>query len=242
MNTIHEQLDLQDNETRNRLESLMVAARGISHDFNNIMTILFGKISVAKTIAADKMIVSLLADMEKSCTRACELNNQFMEFSKGDSSTRTIVYLPFVVKSTADLVLRDASITPVYEFMNNIPPVVANEVQIRQVILNLLINAMQAMPRGGTITIGMECVEMHGDNESRNEGTYIRISVRDEGMGIPARYLSKVFDCNFSTKPTGSGLGLTICNMIVNNHGGSITVFSEEGKGTLFNVYLPVLL
>lgn len=183
----------------------MIIARGISHDFNNILTILNGKIALAKMIVFDESIVTLLSETEKVCVRASDLNHQLMEFSKGDSSTQKIVHLSPLIKSTAKLVLKDTKVRCYYIFEKNIPPVVGHEVQFRQVFLNLIINAVQAMSGYGTITIGLECVEMPADSLPLMEGTYVRVYIKDEGVGIPERLFPKIFTYNFSTKLNGSG-------------------------------------
>jgi signal transduction histidine kinase len=240
MNSVHEQLSLEEGQTQNKLESLMILARGMSHDINNILTILFGKISMAKDLSKDEGTLLLLSDAEAACVRLCGLSRQIMDLSKENSSCSSIVYLPSIVKSIAELVLRDKRIKTIFLSDNNIPHIMVNEVQIGQVFLNIFINAMQAMPKGGTIIIGMQCVEMPSNGSVQYEGTYIHVSVKDEGMGIPERFIPKIFDYSFSTKPNGTGLGLALCNIIIKNHSGFITVVSKEDKGTQFNVYLPV--
>jgi CheY-like chemotaxis protein len=115
-----------------------------------------------------------------------------------------------------------------------------DEGQISQVINNLVINADQSMPDGGTITVEAENIDIGpGDGLPLQHGEYIKIAIRDTGSGIPAADLPKIFDPYFSTKQQGKGLGLASCYSIINNHDGLITVDSQEGEGTTFFIYLP---
>jgi CheY-like chemotaxis protein len=149
-----------------------------------------------------------------------------------------IVSLADTVNSAAHLSSRGSRCKVQVEIAPDSPPVEADEGQISQVLQNLIINADQAMPDGGVISVTVDCLRQ-GDNSSRDNGEHLRIRVADKGHGIPEEVLPRIFDPYFSTKPQGSGLGLATTYSIVRHHGGSISVKSEVGKGTEFTILLP---
>ena len=121
-------------------------------------------------------------------------------------------------------------------------PVSADREQIAQVVQNLVINAVQSMPHGGTIAVRAALVELReGDVHQLPRGQYVRWTVQDEGVGVPQPYLSRIFDQYFTTKAKGRGLGLAVCHSIVTKHGGHIGVESQAGSGTLFTIHLPAV-
>ncbi|MHB9028251.1 MAG: two-component system sensor histidine kinase NtrB, partial [Candidatus Latescibacterota bacterium] len=242
MDALSEQHTVEENLLINRLESLMIVAGGISHDFNNVLTMLFGHLSLARRLSKDESLSGILAEAEKACIRAKNLAGQMMEFSRGGNPVQEIIYLPELVKGVAQFVLKGTKATHFFTSSKTVSPVMASESQLSQVIINLIVNSVQAMPNGGVITVGVEntTVDSAGGIPLK-EGAYVRIWVEDEGVGIPERFIPKIFDCHFSTKPAGRGLGLTISQMIVKSHGGCITVRSEEERGSVFSVYLPAL-
>lgn len=225
----------------NKLESVGTLAAGIAHDFNNILTLIMGNVSLAKMHAnGGGKIPEILAMAEKGCRRAQELTQQLLTFSKGGEPIRKEADISELIKESADLALSGSNARVEYSFPDGLWPVEVDEGQINQVINNLILNAEQAMPEGGTI-------EIHAENLSTDakegmplrEGKYVKISVKDQGIGIPAEHLPKIFDPYFTTKEKGSGLGLATSYSIVKKHDGYITAESESGLGTTFYIYLP---
>jgi len=224
-----------------KLESLGVLAGGIAHDFNNLLTGILGNISIAKmyTPSSDK-ITERLEMAEKASLRAKDLTNQLLTFSKGGDPVKKCVSLRDVLMEAAGFSLRGSNVKPEYRIPHDLWPVEIDEGQISQVINNLVINADQAMPGGGTLEIGCENVMITpGSSVPLKEGNYVKTYIRDQGTGIPGEHLKSIFDPYFTTKQKGSGLGLATAYSIINRHGGHIGVSSEMGKGTVFTFYLP---
>ena len=178
--------------------------------------------------------------METAARRAAGLTHQLLTFAKGGSPVVDVASVRELVVDSATFVSRGSSARCVFTFADDLDTVEADVGQLSQVINNLVINAMQAMPNGGTIKLGAENVRLRDGNEwGLPAGRYVRISVEDEGTGIAREDLSRIFDPFFTTKPAGSGLGLSSSYSIVARHGGRITVQSTVGQGTVFHVYLP---
>jgi len=149
-----------------------------------------------------------------------------------------------LLTDTIGALLKDSSITPQYDLPENLFAVAIDEGQMRQVFRNLTLNALEAMPSGGTLAVrGKNIRVASGDVMPMREGNYLMITFEDRGVGIPAENLAKIFDPYFSTKNTfsqkGLGLGLAVCYSVVKRHDGLITVESELGQGTTFHIYLP---
>ena len=224
-----------------RLESLGVLAGGIAHDFNNVITGISGNISLAMfTIDLNSDAYKILADAQKAVIQAKALSQQLLTFSKGGSPIKKIVDLRYLLNDSVPFLLRGSKTTYDFNFDKDLWTVEIDENQIKQVITNIVINADQAMPEGGAIKIDSKNIILKKDfGIPLPEGNYIRISIRDEGIGIPNKYLCKVFDPYFTTKQKGTGLGLSTCFSIIKKHYGYITVNSKLGKGTVFDIYLP---
>ncbi|MCF6291373.1 MAG: PAS domain S-box protein [Desulfobacterales bacterium] len=225
-----------------KLESLGILAGGIAHDFNNLLTAILGNITLAKaSLQPGDKIFDLLAETEKSSYRARGLTQQLLTFSKGGAPIITITSARELIRDSARFSLCGANVRCEFSLADDLLPVAIDEGQIGQVIQNIVNNACQAMPAGGTIHIRAENVVVnHQDGLALKQGRYIRISIRDEGHGLPAEHLDKIFDPFFTTREKGNGLGLAICYSIINNHGGMVTVESEPGRGSTFHVFLPV--
>lgn len=226
----------------NKLESIGILAGGIAHDFNNLLMAILGNISLAKLSAApgDK-IFDRLGEAEKASLRAQDLTMQLLTFSKGGKPVKKTILIKKLVKEAAGFVLKGSNVRCEYSIDDDLWPVNADEGQISQVINNIIINADQAMPEGGTIWINMENTELDRKNNlPLQKGRYVKISVKDQGIGISNEHIHKIFDPYFTTKQTGSGLGLATCHSIIINHDGIITVdTAKQEKGTTFNIYLP---
>jgi len=224
-----------------KLESLSILAGGIAHDFNNLLTGIVGNISIARMIApAEGKLSRLLDNSEKASLRASKLTKQLLTFARGGAPVKSISSLGEVVRESAGFALRGSAVICEFDIAGNLWPCEADVGQIGQVISNLVINAEQAMPDGGLITVSCENFMIEETCPIPLQGgRYLRIQVRDQGQGIPKELLPNVFDPFFTTKKTGVGLGLTTTYSIIKRHNGLITVDSEAGAGTMFTIYLP---
>ncbi len=226
-----------------KLESVGLLAGGIAHDFNNILTAILGNLSLAKleteNLNKDK-IIDILGKSEKACMRAKELTQQLLTFSRGGAPVRTTASIVELVRDSSDFMVRGSNVRCEYAIARDLWPVEVDQGQISQVINNLILNSVQAMPEGGVIKVQAKNINISDERPLLAKGNYILLSVTDEGIGIPAEHLQKIFDPYFTTKQKGSGLGLATCYSIIKNHDGEITVESELGAGTTFRVYLPV--
>lgn len=228
---------------REKLESLGVLAGGIAHDFNNLLTAILGNISLAKIHAEPaSKIYSLLGEAEKASLRSRDLSRQLLTFSQGGSPVKAAVNIGELIKETAAFSLSGSNVKCIYKIADDLRPAEVDAGQISQVINNLIINADQAMPEGGTITIECGNVTIEPDNKLLLQaGRYVKIGVQDRGTGIREEHLNKIFDPYFTTKQKGSGLGLASAYSIVQRHNGRLTVESTLASGTTFHVYLPAV-
>jgi PAS domain S-box-containing protein len=224
-----------------KLESIGVLAGGIAHDFNNILTGILGKISLAKMdLDSGSRSYSLIGDAENAVLRAQGLTRQMLTFAKGNVPVKEPVLLVDLINETINIHLAGTKALAVLEIPENIPNLFADKGQILQVIGNLLVNAVQSMPIGGTIHIRAGSEEITGASTlALDPGQYVRIDVSDNGSGISEEDIDKIFEPFFSTKRKGNGLGLTTSHMIVHKHGGTIIVRSKINEGSTFSVYLP---
>lgn len=223
-----------------KLESLALLAGGIAHDFNNILTGILGGISLAKMyVKPDDKIYARLEDVERASVQAKDLTQQLLTISKGGVPIKGIALIAKTIRDACRLALRGSRASCRFAVPDELWPVEVDEGQIRQVISNIIINADQAMPQGGTITVRAENVGVAPGELPLRAGDYVKVSITDQGIGIPEEDLGKVFDPYFTTKPTGTGLGLATAYSIIENHDGHIGVDSELGVGTSVYFYLP---
>ncbi|MCU0848553.1 MAG: PAS domain S-box protein [Spirochaetes bacterium] len=224
-----------------KLESMSIFAGGIAHDFNNILTGIIGNVSLLKTIAdKDFRFFNFLNEIEKASLRAKDLTRQLLTFSKGGAPVKKVSSIIDLLMESAGFILTGSNIRSEFFIQDGIWPVEVDEGQINQVINNLVINSVQAMPDGGVIIIKAENIIISpGDGIPLKEGKYVRFSIADQGVGIPKENMDKIFDPFFSTKSKGNGLGLSTTYSIVKRHDGYISVVSEQGSGSVFTVYLP---
>jgi PAS domain S-box-containing protein len=229
------------------LESIGILAGGIAHDFNNLLNVIVGNIAVAKmsTQPGDK-VFSRLDDAENVCGIAGELSKRLITFATGGDPLKKIMSLSALIMNTVSALLKDAAITADFNLPDDLYLVAIDEGQMKQVIYNLVINAKEAMPHGGTLTLRGENLRVSAhDSYPMREGDYLKIAIRDTGAGIPAENLAKIFDPYYSTKDTysqkGLGLGLAVCYSIIKRHDGLMTVESQVGEGTTFYMYLPAV-
>lgn len=224
-----------------KLESIGILAGGIAHDFNNILTAILGNITLAKMYARPSSKTGeRLKDAEKAALQAKDLTQQLLTFSKGGAPIKKTIQLSELLRASASFAMRGSGSRCHIEIARDLLPVDADESQLLQVFNNLIVNADQAMPEGGTISVeaGNASIEMNSHLPLK-PGKYVKVSIRDKGIGILKEHLHKVFDPYFSTKQKGSGLGLTAAYSIVKNHSGHIEIESEVGVGTTVSFYLP---
>ncbi len=224
-----------------KLESVGVLAGGIAHDFNNILTIIMGNLALALLdtqvqAAAGKW----LREAERGALRARDLTQQLLTFAKGGDPVRSAVPLPEVVQEAAEFALHGSKVKCEFALEANAWPADADKGQIGQVVQNLVINAVQAMPEGGIIRIAMRNDPIaNGAHPALVPGNYLKVSITDTGSGIRAEHLTRIFDPYFTTKQQGSGLGLATVYSIIKKHSGHVDVESELGRGTTFHFWLP---
>ncbi len=223
-----------------KLESLGVLAGGIAHDFNNLLTGLFGNIELAKLKASSEdPVYQYLENANQALERATHLTKQLLVFAKGGDPILETVDLKSILKDVVEFNLSGSNVKPLFRLPSDLWQLKADKGQIGQVIANLTINAKEAMPDGGTLYIEAENCK---DPDTGLTGDFVKLVVRDEGVGIPAKYLNNIFDPYFSTKQTGSGLGLATIHSIVGKHSGQIRVESKVEEGAQFTIYLPAQL
>lgn len=236
--TEREKLNHQLNQMQ-KLESLGVLAGGVAHDFNNLLAGIFGYIDLARISNRDQKVGGLLNNAMSTIERARDLTRQLLTFSKGgEPIKKTESLMPFMQK-TAMFALSGSDASISFSIPENLWLCDFDRNQIGQVIDNLIINAIQAMPQGGMITVAAKNLVIERKQGSLAAGKYLKISISDQGTGIPQKSISMIFDPFFTTKPRGHGLGLSTCYSIIKRHDGMIEVESEEGKGATFHIYLP---
>jgi PAS domain S-box-containing protein len=226
---------------KQKLESIGVLAGGIAHDFNNILTAILGNITFAEMLIADGHKASKpLHEAGKAAKRAAELAQQLLTFARGGQPVKRAVSLRQVIDDSVSLVLRGSNVTAAFDMPEHLPAIEADAGQIGQVFNNLIINAVQAMPGGGLITITAAEMVIDAHNlMSLPPGRYVRITCTDKGCGITLENQKNIFDPYFTTKSGGSGLGLASAHSIVSKHKGHIGVSSTVGRGTTFELLLP---
>ncbi|MFC1715713.1 PAS domain S-box protein [Candidatus Poribacteria bacterium] len=228
-----------------KLESVGVLAGGIAHDFNNLLTGILGNISLAEMYAEAERstgkVLERLKEAEGASLRAKDLTQQLLTFSRGGAPIRKAASIAKLLRDSATLASSGANTRCEFSIPDDLWSVEMDEGQMNQVISNIVINANQAMASGGTVEVSAENIVLgarHGIPLA--DGEYVKVCVRDHGIGIPEADLPKIFDPYFTTKQTGSGLGLAICYSIVEKHDGYITAESQIEIGTTIYVYLPV--
>ncbi|MHC4516488.1 MAG: ATP-binding protein, partial [Planctomycetota bacterium] len=221
-----------------RLESLGVLAGGIAHDFNNLLLGIFANVDMARSrCAPDEEAVAFLEEAMKVTSRAADLTKQLLTFAKGGAPTRKTGHLAEMVRETTRFALSGSNISCDCDLPENLWQCSFDENQMAQVVQNIILNAQQAMPMGGSIRICAGNVLLQrGEHPSLDEGEFVRLSIQDSGVGIPGEILQKIFDPFFTTKPKGSGLGLATAYSILAKHEGHIDVESEYGKGSTFHI------
>ncbi len=235
-----------------KLESLGLLAGGIAHDFNNLLTGIIGHTSLALLdLPPNHQLQPHLTAIDQAAQRAAELCNQLLVYAGRGQRSLEMVDLSTLVREMSDILRlptnRSSQVTIHYELDSNLPPVVVEASQIRQIVLNLLTNAIEAIgERVGTVTLRTGVITLTATDLRRLNlmptippGEYVTLTVSDTGIGMDEATQRRIFDPFFSTKPKGHGLGLAAVQGIVRRHQGAIQVNSAPGLGSTFTVYLP---
>jgi two-component system sensor kinase len=232
-----------------RLESIGTLAGGIAHDINNILTPILMSVDLLKMNLPAAKRQALLGDMERSAQRGADMVKQILSFARGVEGQRIQIQLRQVINDLSKMLRR--TLAKGIEILTEVPgdlwTLRGDPTQLYQMVMNLCVNARDAMPKGGSLTIvaantvlaEADCVGL----PEAQPGPYVRLTITDTGMGIPLEIQQKIFDPFFTTKEYGKGTGLGLSTVlgIVKGHGGVITVTSEVGKGTQFQILLPAL-
>lgn len=237
----------RDEEERRKVEALDqlgLLAGGIAHDFNNLLTAILGNISLVTTLLPpNHETIGRLEDARNASLRARDLAQQLLTFARGGAPIKQSASIADLVQETVSFSLRGAQSRSNVVIAPDLCSAEFDPGQISQVIANLVVNANQAMPNGGTIDVTCDnfsySKQATGEQLDLAPGDYIRIRVRDEGVGIPETCLKRIFDPYFTTKAKGSGLGLATVYSVMKNHNGLIIVDSEVHYGSTFTVFLP---
>ncbi len=238
----------QRNEEERRkaeaLEQLGLLAGGIAHDFNNLLTAIIGNISLASLLLPpDHEMTTRLTDAKNASMRARDLAQQLLTFARGGAPIKKTASIGKLIQDTVSFSLRGSHSRSEFNIGEQLWLADIDPGQISQVVANLVVNADQAMPNGGTLHVSCDNFTYTETTEPAVAdllpGDYVRISIRDEGMGISEHYLTRIFDPYFTTKSHGNGLGLATTYSIMKNHNGFITVESQLHVGSTFTLYLP---
>ena len=225
-----------------KLESIGVLAGGIAHDFNNILAAILGNLDLSLLDAnISDRTRRLLGEAVKASYRARDLTQQLLTFAKGGQPIKEAAALPDVIRDSADFILRGDKVACRYHFPDDLWLVDIDKGQISQVVQNIILNASNAMPSGGIVDVTCENVPPAAAREANlaRQDKYVKMTIKDSGVGIPANVLDKIFDPYFTTKQQGNGLGLAITHSIISKHEGHISVRSTPGIGSTFTIYLP---
>lgn len=237
--TARERLE-EEMSRASRLQSVGLLAGGIAHDFNNLLTVILGNVVVLKqTFPYEGEVAACLGEAERAVLRARDLTQQLLTFARGGDPVRSAVQLQDIITEAAAFGARGSAARCEFDLPPDLWLADADRGQIAQVVQNLVLNAVQAMPQGGFVRITARNEHIDAGSAPVDAGDYIRITVEDSGCGIPPEDLGRIYDPYFTTKSQGSGLGLATVYSIVRKHRGAIEVTSQPGAGTIFRLLLP---
>lgn len=232
-----------------RLESLGTLASGIAHDLNNILTpiLAVSQLLPFKVTNLDRSSQDMLKMLESSAKRGANLVKQILSFARGNEARRTVLQVKHLLRDVEQFV--KGTFPKFIEIERNLPrdlwTVAADPTQLHQVFMNLVVNARDAMPDGGTLSILAENIFVDESyarmNIDAKVGPYVVVTIADTGIGIPPENIDRIFDPFFTTKEVGKGTGLGLSTVlgIIKNHDGFVKISSELGKGSQFQIYLP---
>jgi signal transduction histidine kinase/ActR/RegA family two-component response regulator len=229
----------------NKLESTGILAGGIAHDFNNLLTVILLNVELAQMLEPPgEELAGYLAEAKKASLLARSLTAQLVTFAGGGGPVRQAMFLSGLIQESVQLALIGSQVRCDFLLAEDLWAADVDAGQIGQVIRNLILNAREAMPTAGTVTVSAKNVVPGAQEQpALPAGEYVQLKIADQGTGIAKDVLPKIFDPYFSTKQRGMkkgmGLGLTICHSIIQKHQGAITVESTVGVGTTFHIYLP---
>jgi two-component system, cell cycle sensor histidine kinase and response regulator CckA len=230
-----------------RLESIGTLAGGMAHDLNNILTPILTSVQILQMVVTDERSQRLLNLLESNAKRGANLIKQVLSFARGTEGEKAVIQVVDLIEEVAKIVKETfpKSIDMRTRTIAELWPICGDATQLHQVLINLCVNARDAMPNGGTLNISTENITIDAQYAKMNidakVGRYVAIAVADTGCGIPPEIIDRIFEPFFTTKEVGkgSGLGLSTVMGIIKGHGGFINAYSEVGKGTRFKVYLP---
>ena len=228
--------------TTSKLESLGTLAGGIAHDLNNILTVISGNIGLAQIEASgdSTTLLSFLSKAGQAAQHAAQLSNQLLTFSKGGAPLKRVASIRDLVAQAAEFSLHGSNLQAEVDVPRDLWRAAVDPPQIEQVINALIINAREAMPDGGTIRIGARNIDVEADSSvALRPRRYVKVEITDNGGGIDARSLAKIFDPYFTTKAAASGLGLSISYSIIKKHEGLLCLENTSPRGSTFAFYLP---
>jgi signal transduction histidine kinase len=227
------------------LESSGILAEGIAHDFNNLLAVISAHIQMAREAGKqDGERNEILATAINACMRAKELSRQLLTFATGGEPVRIPMKIQGLIAGSVKQAVGTSAVSAELDLPQGLHRVAVDEDQIRQVFTSLVNNAVEAMRQGGSLAVRGENIDIQPRSGSElPDGAYVRVTIRDTGIGIAAENLPKIFDPYYSTKDTfskkGLGLSLAVCHSIIRRHGGLLAISSEVGTGTTVTVLLP---
>ena len=236
----------RETERVKQLEAIGVLAGGLAHDFNNLLQVIMGYVSLAKDrLDPDSMAYIHLDNAESKAKEGRELGKRLRTLSGGESRLKQKMPLTPSIISSVRAALCGTTITPIFDLPPDITQVMFDETQMQQVITHLTVNAVEAMPQGGTLEVAARVSSLTRESGLLlPPGDFLHITFSDTGNGIPAENLPKIFNPYFTTKKMdvhkGQGLGLSICHAIVSKHGGLISGNNSSDAGAIFDIWLPV--
>ena len=238
-----DQMTLELRQAR-RMETIAALSGGIAHDYNNLLTAIIGNLSLALSlIDKHSEITKLLDNAHRASLVAKELTQRLITFSKGGSPIKETIYPTPLIKTATEFTLSGSNVKCEFTLPDDLVSIAVDKTQVGQAIHNIVLNAIEAMPQGGTLTVSAGNIDNHDLPADLLPGRYVKIVIADQGLGIRPEDLEKIFDPYFSTKALGSdkgtGLGLSIAYSIIKNHDGDIAVNSRLGQGTDVAIYLP---
>ena len=227
-----------------QLESIAALSGGIAHDYNNLLTAIMGNISLCLTsLDPDSPQYDWLDQAQEAALIAKELTNRLITFSKGGMPQKETVDAADLIEGATAFALSGSNIEAHYTFTENLWHMDVDRIQVGQALHNIVINAREALPEGGELSVSAWNVDLRDSDNAPVVGRHVVISIQDNGPGIAPSIVNRIFDPYFTTKEMGDerglGLGLSIANSIIAKHGGVIGVATEAGQGACFSIYMP---